>query len=450
MCARKLHNNATDHEGRVGSTPSAIDSMNQGQYQAAVKSISSIIEENRPRIGHFEEIYKDLHQHPELSSRESRTASIVAKHLRSLHFKTYENVGGHGVVGVFPNGPGRTILLRADMDALPILEETNLPYASHERMTDTDGQDKPVMHACGHDTHITSLMATSTLMMSAQNEWSGILICLFQPNEEHGGGARAMVDDGLYDMVPKPDLVLGQHVSALKSGVVAIRAGPVLSAASTINVRIVGIGGHGSEPQNCIDPVMTAAYILVRLQSVVSRTMDPDEIAVVTCGSIHGGEAANVIPGHVDLKLNLRTYGDRSHRKALETIQRIVEAECEASKTPQKPVIEITDQFPLTSNDEGLVEQLEASFKHHFKDCAWEGSRSTASEDFSVLATVVGAPYAYWNFGGTEPGRWDEAHRNHKLSELPSNHSSLFAPVIEPTLQTGLDALSVAALTFLR
>ena len=446
MCARKTNGGAT----HAGTAPSAVDPTNQNQYLATGKTISAIIEENRPSIGHFEEVYKDLHQHPELSCRESRTASIVAQHLRSLHFKTYESIGGHGVAGIFQNGPGRTILLRAEMDALPVLEETNLPYASHDRMTDTDGQEKPVMHACGHDTHIASLMAASTLMTSAKNEWSGILICLFQPNEEHGGGARAMVDDGLYDKIPKPDLVLGQHVSPLKSGVVAIRAGPVMSAASTINVRIVGIGGHGSAPQNCIDPVMTAAYALVRLQSVVSRTMDPGEIAVVTCGSIHGGEAANVIPGHVDLKLNLRTYSHQSHQKALEAIQRILEAECEASKTPQKPVIEITDQFPPTINDEGLVKILEASFKHHFKDCAWEGSRSAASEDFSVLATVVGAPYAYWSFGGIEPGRWDEARRKHKLSELPSNHSSLFAPVIEPTLQTGLDALSVAALTFLR
>lgn len=452
MCARKIHEIGFHRDRPTGTTRSTSISGSEDQrlHQPCMESIISIVNENRPELARFEHIYKDLHRHPELSCREARTASIAAEHLKNLHFTVHQNIGGHGVVGVLENGPGRIVLLRADLDALPIFEETDLPYASNDRMIDKDGEEKPVMHACGHDTHITSLMATATLLKSAKKRWSGTLICLFQPNEEHGGGARSMVEDGLYERIPIPDVVLGQHVCPLKSGVVAIRAGPITSAASTLNVRIIGKGGHGSEPQNCIDPVLIAGYILVRLQSIVSRSMDPGEIAVVTCGSIQGGDAANVIPDHVDLKLNLRTYSHHSHLKALEAIKRIVEAECDASATPQKPIFEIVDELPPTINDKCLVKELETSFKSYFKANAWEMARSTASEDFSILATAVDAPYAFWNFGGTDPTIWDEANREHRLSELPSNHSSLFAPVIEPTLRTGLDAFSLAALTFLK
>lgn len=228
------------------------------------------------------------------------------------------------------------------------------------------------------------------------------------------------------------------------------RAGPILSAASTLNVRIFEKGGHGSEPQNCIDPVFLASYVLVRLQIIASRTMNPNEIAVAMYGSIHWGDAANVIPDYVDLKWNLRTYNYQSHLKGLEGIKRIVEAECEASSTPQKPTIEVTNEFPPTSNDEDLFKVLEASSKSYFKANAWEMTRSSASEDFSIFATAVDAPYAYWYFGGTDPKRCEEARRERKLSELPSNHLSLFGPVVEPTIRTGLNTFSLAALTFLK
>ncbi|MCJ1282294.1 hypothetical protein MMC26_001617 [Xylographa opegraphella] len=423
-------------------------SAHETENEQTTRNLSSIVNRFRPDLSHFEQVYKDLHQYPELSGQEARTASIAESHLRRLNFTTHGNIGG-GVVGVLENGPGLTILLRADMDALPIAEKTGLTYASHHHMKGADGIERPVMHACGHDTHITSLMAAASLLISARKEWKGTLVCLFQPNEEHGGGAQAMVDDGLYDKIPRPDVLLAQHVCPLRSGVVAIRSGPILSAASTLKVRIWGQGGHGSEPQNCIDPIVIAGYILVRLQSVVSRVMDPKEIAVVTCGSIHGGDAGNVIPDFVDMMINIRTYSQDSHSKALEAVEGIVKAECEASKVSRKPSIEVTDRFPLTSNDAGLVEALTKTFKGHFEDNFWEMSRSTASEDFSVLATAVAAPYAFWTFGGTEPTRWDDAYKKNKLSDLPSNHSSLFAPIIEPTLKTGIDACALAALTFL-
>ncbi|MCJ1432538.1 hypothetical protein MMC27_001895 [Xylographa pallens] len=424
------------------------ENSNGTEHEHVPRDLSSIINRFRPDLSHFEDVYRDIHQNPELSSQETRTASIAENHLRDLNFVTHGNIGG-GVAGVLENGPGKVVLLRADMDALPMTENTGLPYASHKRMKAVDGKEQPVMHACGHDTHVTSLMGAASLLVSAREEWQGTLICLFQPNEEHGGGAKAMVDDGLYDKIPRPDLLLAQHVCPLKSGVVALRSGPVLSAASTLQIRIWGQGGHGSEPQNCIDPIVIAAYVLVRLQSVVSRAMDPKEIAVVTCGSIHGGEAGNIIPDFVDLAVNIRAYSDRSHAKARDAIEAIVNAECDASKVSRPPTIEVMDDYPLTSNDAGLVEALTKTFKAHFHDAFQEMEQATASEDFSVLATAVGAPYAYWKFGGTDPGRWEEALRNDSVADLPSNHSALFAPVIEPTLKTGIEACALAALTFL-
>lgn len=413
------------------------------------RDLRNIIDKWRPNLVYFEDVYRDLHQNPELSCKESRTASIVAEHLDDLHFITHRNIGGHGVVGVFQNGQGSSVLLRAELDALPILEETGVSYASHARMKGADGTDRPVMHACGHDIHVSCLMAVSTLLASARDEWSGTLICLFQPNEELAGGARSMVDDGLYEKIPLPDVLLAQHVSALKSGVVAIKPGTVLSAASTVNIRIYGRGGHGSEPQNCVDPVMLSAYILVRLQSIVSRETDPEEPVVITCGSIQGGDAGNVIPGHVDLKINVRTYSSKVLGNVLHRIKNIVEGECQTSNSPQKPLIVVVNQFPLTSNDEKLAEIIDNSFQNYFKSSLWGMTRKTASDDFPVLAEAAGAPYVYWTFGGTDPDKWNDANEADKLSELPGNHSSKFAPAIELTMRTGVDAFSLAALSFL-
>ena len=413
------------------------------------ESVGHIIDKHRPELESFEKIYKDFHQNPELSCQESRTSSLAAGHLEELGFVVHRNVGGHGVVGVLENGPGRKVLLRADMDGLPIEEKTGLPYASRARMVDTDGKETFVMHACGHDTHVTSLMAASTLLVSAKEAWKGTLICLFQPNEERAGGAQAMVDDGLYQKVPKPDIVLGQHVYPIRAGSVSILNGAMLTAASSLNVRIFGKGGHGSEPQSCIDPIMIAAYVLVRLQSIVSREMDPQEPTVVTCGSIQAGSAANVIPDHVDLKLNVRNYNEALHEKVLEKIKKIVQSECEVSQSPKPPEIEITNQFPPTVNDDKLVEAIRATFEGVFKEKLVDEPRWTASEDFSVLATAVGAPYAYWSFGGIDAKRYDDAFKLGKQSQLSRNHSSGFAPAIEPTIRTGIDAMAAAALTFL-
>ena len=413
------------------------------------KNHGKAVERFRPDLGVYEDIYKSVHQKPELPKQEAQTASTYSKFLKDLGFRTHTGIGGHGVAGVLENGQGKTVLLRAELDALPIEERTGLPYCSKRRMTDEDGREKPVMHACGHDMNATSLLAASELLASARKEWNGTLITVFQPNEERAGGADAMVKGGLYNIVPKPDVLLAQHVWGSRAGDLNIGDGAVMTAASTLNVRIFGRSGHGSEPHSCIDPVVIAGYIIVRLQSIVSREADPKKTAVITCGSIHGGEAANVIPDHVDLRLNVRTYDEALHEEILDSIRRTIHLECEASKSPRKAQIDIFDRFPPTVNDQGLASAVRTSFSKYFGSHLAGATRATASEDFSVLARAIGAPYAYWFFGGTPVERYDEALKQGKLSELPSNHSSYFALDLKSALRTGTDAMALAALTCL-
>ena len=415
----------------------------------AAPSMESLLDTNRPNAQHYEEVYRNLHRDPELSFEESHTASMTAGYLEKMGFTVHQNIGGHGVVGVLENGQGRKVLLRADMDALPVLEATELSYASKKRMQDHNGAERPVMHACGHDIHVVSLLAAAKLLTSAKADWAGTLICLFQPNEELGGGARAMVEDGLYKKVPKPDILFAQHVIPMKSGSVAVRSGPTTSEASTVTIRVYGRGGHGSVPQSCIDPIMIAAYILIRIQSIVSREVNPEEIVVVTCGSFHGGEAANVIPDEVSLGVNVRTYNHSVHTTVLESIRRIALHECEIGRCARQPSIEISEHFLLTSNDNSSTDVLKKSFGEHFGQNLSELPHNTASEDFSTLADAIGAPYVYWGIGGTDASEWKRAEEAGELAKIPGNHSSKFAPAIQPTLKTGMEALSIAALTFL-
>ena len=414
------------------------------------ESLTEAIEKYRPDLKPYEDIYKQIHQNPELGCQEVKTASVVAKHLEGIGFKVREKIGGAGVAGILENGRGKTILLRSELDALPIEEKTELHYASRNQMKDVeDGATKPVMHACGHDMHMASLLAASKLLADARSEWSGTLIIVFQPNEERAGGARAMVDGGLYDHIPKPDILLAQHINAAKTGTVTVGYGAVMTAASTMKVRIFGHGGHGSAPHNCVDPIVLAGYILTRLQSVVSRETSPSETAIVTCGSIHGGEAANVIPAHVDLQLNVRAYDEGVLEKTLMAVRRIIKHECEASESPKEPEIDSFYRFPPTINDHDLVDEIRGTFGKYFGDNLLGGPPFTASEDFSILATSVNKPYVFWSFGGTSAQKYDEALKAGKLLKLPGNHSPYFAPDVGTSLKTGVDAAAVAALTFL-
>ncbi|KAJ5672021.1 Amidohydrolase [Penicillium longicatenatum] len=412
--------------------------------------LKELLDNYRPDLKPYEEIYRHIHSNPELSGQEEQTARIASEHLHTLGFEVHSNVGGHGVAAVLHNGPGPKILLRADMDALPLEEKTGLPYASTRTVEDAQGNRIPVMHACGHDTHVTTLMAASTLLLAARDHWSGTLICIFQPAEEVLDGARAMLADGLYEKVPKPDLVLAQHVTRMRAGTVNLRAGRLLTAADAFEVTIFGRGGHGSAPQTTIDPIIIGASIVMKLQTIVSREVTPGELAVVTCGSIHAGNSSNVIPDHLDLQISVRTFDAEVRRRVHAAIHRIVEAECLAAGAVEKPSVKLVSSCPATINDDESVGALRKTFRSYFQDQLVDMERPSASEDFSFLAMEVGAPYVMWMFGGIDEKTWDDAVEKGAINELPMNHSPFFAPAIEPTLRTGMDAYALGALTFLQ
>lgn len=336
------------------------------------------------------------------------------------------------------------------MDALPLEEKTGLSYASKKTVRGQDGVEKPVTHACGHDYHVTCLIAAAMLLHSAKDSWSGTLVCVFQPAEEQLCGAKGMVDDGLYTKVPKPDIVLAQHVLPMKAGAVNVRAGRLLTAADAFDVRVFGRGGHGSAPHTCIDPILIGASIITRLQGIVSREVCPGEMAVVSCGSIQSGHTANVIPDYCDLKLNVRTYDEGTRKRVCAAIKRIIEAECTASGAVEKPSIKCIYSTPATINDDKTAATLKGTFEPYFKENIVDMGPLSASEDFTHLAIAAGVPYAMWTFGGVDEKTWDDAVANGTLNELPGNHSPFFAPAIEPTLKTGIDAMALAGLTFLK
>jgi hippurate hydrolase len=414
---------------------------------SAVSSVLAGLANARPWQ---EELYLDVHRQPELSHQEHRTAALVVDRLRDAGYEVHAEVGGTGVVGVLRNGEGPAVLLRADMDALPVREATGLPYASEVTSTDAEGNEVPVMHACGHDVHVACLAGAAQLLADGRRHWGGTLVALFQPAEETGDGARGMVQGGLGDLIPVPAVALAQHVVPLPAGQVATRPGPTLSAADSMRITVHGRGAHGSMPQAAVDPVVLAAMIVVRLQTVVSREVPPGETAVVTVGSIQAGTKSNVIPDRAVLQLNVRTYTEATRTTVLQAIRRIVHAECQASGCPREPEFELFDRFPLTDNDGAATARVESAFAAFFGERATSVGQQSASEDFSDIPAALGAPYTYWFVGGIGADRYDEAARSGRISQdIPVNHSAGFAPVVQPTLDTGTQALVVAALAWL-
>jgi len=396
-----------------------------------------------------EDLYRDLHAHPELSHQELRTARHIAERLRRDGCEVHEDVGGTGVVGVLANGDGPTVLLRADMDALPVAEQTGLSYASQETASDGETQ-VPVMHACGHDVHVACLLGAVALMARSREHWSGTLVALFQPAEETADGATAMVDDRLAEIVGDVDVAMAQHVLPIPAGRVGTRAGPTLAAADSLRVTVFGRGAHGSMPQAAVDPVVLAAMIVVRLQTVVAREVAPTDTAVLTVGSLAAGTKSNVIPDHAVLQLNLRTYDEGTRSAVLEAIERIVRAECQASASPRDPELELFDRYPLTDNDAEVTHRVAAAFTDHFGDRAGELPAQSASEDFSDIPRALGVPYTYWGIGGVDAEVYHAAKVTGRVAQdIPVNHSATFAPVVQPTLDTGTAALVVAALAWL-
>jgi amidohydrolase len=395
-----------------------------------------------PEVRSWQEpLYRDLHQHPELSHQERRTAGVVAARLRESGLTVHEGVGGTGVIGVLRNGEGPAVLLRADMDALPVSEATGLPYASSQER---------VMHACGHDVHVTCLLGAADLFAQATDHWRGTVIALFQPAEEVGDGAKAMVDDGLADLIGPVDVALAQHVGPAPAGYVAICTGPALAAADSMRITVYGRGGHGSMPQATVDPVVLAAMIVIRLQMIVSREVAATETVVLTVGSIHSGEKSNVIGDHAVLQLNLRTYDATVRTSVLDAIRRVVVAECQASGSPREPEFELYDSFPPTVNDEAVTERVRSGFSEFFGSRAATMGPQAASEDFSDIPNALGVPYTYWGFGGIDEKVYRTAVDAGRVgADIPVNHSPSFAPVIQPTLDTGTQALVVAGLSWL-
>jgi amidohydrolase len=395
-------------------------------------------------------IYTDIHAHPELSMQETRTAGTAAEHLRTSGYEVTTGIGKTGVVGLMRNGAGPTVMLRADMDALPVKEATGLPYASKVTATDTSGKTVPVMHACGHDMHVTWLIGATILFAQARDAWHGTVMAVFQPAEEAAAGAQAMIDDGLFDRFAKPDVILGQHVMVGSAGILGWRSGVITSAGDSFQIRLFGRGAHGSMPQASIDPVVMAAATVLRLQTIVSREIAPTDAAVVTVGSLQAGTKENVIPDEAIIKLNVRTFDESVRQRVLAAIQRIVNAEASASGAPKPPEITTLDRYPLVKNDAEATKRVVDSFHKYFPDDRVQETKPTsASEDFGSFGAEWHTPSVFWFVGGTDPATYAKAKEAGRINEIPTNHNPGFAPVIHPTLESGVEALVVGAQAWL-
>jgi amidohydrolase len=397
-------------------------------------------------LAELETIYRDLHEHPELSMQEHRTAAIAAAWLERYGYAVTTGIGGTGVVGVLRNGDGATVLLRADMDALPVEETTGLAYASRATGTDRFGSHTHVAHACGHDMHVAWLLGATRLLAENKSDWRGTVLAVFQPGEETGQGARAMIEDGMVRRFPKPDVTLGQHLVPAPAGSVGWCPGAVMAASDSWEVTLFGRGAHGSMPQKSIDPIVMAASAVMRLQGVVAREVAMSDQAVVTVGALQAGSAENVIPDQAMLRLNVRSFKDAVRGRVLAAIRRILEAESVASGAPTAPTISVLGEHPPTRNDEAAARKVADAFEHRFgKDRVQEAAPSSASEDFGLFGAAWDVPSVFWFVGGTDPQRFETAMTAGRLEELPCNHAPDFAPVIHPTLRTGIETMLTAA-----
>jgi amidohydrolase len=384
-------------------------------------------------------LYLDIHQSPELSAHEVQTAAKLAGRLRGLGYEVTEHVGGTGVVAVLKNGAGPTVMLRTELDALPVEEKTGLAYASKVRTKDDGGHDVPVMHACGHDLHMAAIVATATIMAQSKNTWHGTLIIIGQPAEETIGGAKGMLADGLLTRFPKPDVAVAMHVgNLLPAGKVGIVPGVYNTNADSLRITIYGKGGHGASPQSTIDPIVIAARTVLALQTITSREVKPGEMAVVTVGYIQAGTKNNVIPDQAELGLTVRTRKADVRKQILAAIERITKGEAEAGGAPRAPLIERYESTDLVYNDPALAERLKGTLEGALgKENVVMEEPIGASEDFSYYV-AQGIPGFYFSLGGADPEKFAQAKASGTL--LPSNHSALFAPDVDPALRTGIAA----------
>jgi hippurate hydrolase len=404
--------------------------------------------------------YRNLHAAPELSHREEKTSAFVAGELRKLGFTVTEHIGkyqnaqwsGYGVVAVLKNGPGPTVLVRTELDALPVEEKTGLAYASQVKTKNDAGLDVSVMHACGHDIHMTSFLGTAKMLTELKDRWSGTLIMLGQPAEETGDGANAMLRDNLYANFPKPDFAIALHDKPeLETGKVGYTPGYAMASATSIDIKIRGIGGHGSAPETTKDPIVVAAQVVMALQTIISRENSPLDPAVVTVGSIHGGTRYNIIPDEVNLQLTVRTYKEDVRKRILASIERIVKGVALTAGIPEDraPMVKVSEGTGSTYNDPQLIDRLVVSFKHALgEENVVQMPPMMASEDFGYFGMDHTIPATIFWLGASDPAKV-KASRESGVA-LPGLHSALFAPVPEPTLRTGVKAMTSAVLDLMK
>lgn len=416
--------------------------------------VTAIREQVRAKVGqeypNLFEFYKDLHSHPELSFHEERSAGHVAEELRKAGFEVTTGIGKYGVVAVLKNGSGPTVLVRSDLDGLPVKEQTGLPYASTVKTDDAQGHEVSVMHACGHDVHMTCLVGVARVLAQFKSSWHGTLVLIGQPAEEMGGGARAMLADGLFQKFPKPNYCLALHDNAeITTGVLGYTPGYAMANVDSVDIVVHGVGGHGAYPHKTKDPIVLASEIVLALQTIVSREVQPGEPAVVTVGSIHGGTKHNIIPDEVRLQLTVRSYTDEVRQQTLDAIKRIARAEGLVADLPADRLPEVTvenDFTPATYNDPALTQRMVGVFKQWFGDANVVPRKpSMGGEDFSEYGrTADKIPICMFSVGGVKPEVLSESERTGKA--LPSLHSPFWAPDPEPTIKTGITAMAAAVL----
>jgi len=396
------------------------------------------------------ELYRDLHANPELSFQEVQTAKKLAARARAMGFEVTEGVGKTGVVAVMKNGEGPTVMLRADMDGLPVIEQTGLPFASKVRAVAQNGTETGVMHACGHDTHMAAWIGTAQLLSQRKDQWSGTLVMILQPAEEIGQGAKAMLDDGLYTRFPKPDYVLAFHDAAqAPAGFIGYSKGFALANVDTVDVVVPGVGGHGAYPHTTKDPVVIASSIVMRLQTLVSRELNPTDPAVVTVGSFQAGAKHNIIPDEARLQLTVRSYSDETRKHLLDGIARIAKGEAIAAGVPENKMPKVTVQDPYTPatyNTPEFTETVMAGLKPRFEGRVFETPAVMGGEDFSQYYRADKAnveSLIFW-VGGVPQAEWEKAQKGEV--ELPSLHSPFWAPDAPVVIATATEALTAATL----
>lgn len=411
---------------------------------------SDIVNNFRPHLDQFEKIYREIHKDAELSGLETNTARRAANHLSSLGFEVTKHVGNTGVVGVLRNGKGRCVMLRAEMDALPIEECTGLPYACNKKMQDVLGREQPVMHAAGHDLHMACLLAAVTLLRQAVSQWQGTLIVVFQPSKVNFEGGKSMVDQGLYDIAPVPDAIFGQSTGPFAAGHINIRGGPVLMSEDIVSIRLYSSLGYRANPQVSLNPARQVA-VLISLLNAAARAIGGETHVLFDVNEIHAGDPAQDWMSHLDLVLSVKAYDENLRRRFLEQIEMMALSVSRGNGIQEAPKVEVTARAPLTSNHSGLAETLRSSFGEHFGAGVMdERYTDYPCEDFPRLAEPHDIPYVFWFLGRQEPHGFTAAiQADTLLDDVPHNNSPFNAPEFVPTLQTGTDTLALAALSLL-